>query len=67
MLLGDTVAVYCENSTVHTNTLCGQNTEFFNVKASGTYSYLTALKNGSLVVFRETAELQFSLTSHAKN
>jgi hypothetical protein len=25
MLLEDTVAVYCENRTEHTDTLCGQN------------------------------------------
>jgi hypothetical protein len=24
----ETVAVYCENHTEHTNTLCGQNAEF---------------------------------------
>jgi hypothetical protein len=28
MLFGKTVAVYCENHTEHTNTLCGQNVEF---------------------------------------
>jgi hypothetical protein len=28
MLFGETVAVYCENHTEHTDTLCGQNTEF---------------------------------------
>jgi hypothetical protein len=35
MLFGETVTVYCENHTEHTNTLCGQNTVSFNVKASG--------------------------------
>jgi hypothetical protein len=25
MLFGETVAVYCENRTEHTDTLCGQN------------------------------------------
>jgi hypothetical protein len=25
MLFGETVAVYCENHTEHTDTLCGQN------------------------------------------
>jgi hypothetical protein len=39
MLFGETVAVYCENHTEHTNTLCWQNAEFFNTKADGTYSY----------------------------
>jgi hypothetical protein len=28
MLFGETVAVYCENHTEHTDTLCGENTEF---------------------------------------
>jgi hypothetical protein len=28
ILFGDTVAVYCENHTEYTNTLCGQNAEF---------------------------------------
>jgi hypothetical protein len=28
MLFGETVAVYCENHTEHTDTLCGQNSEF---------------------------------------
>jgi hypothetical protein len=27
MLFGETVAVYCENHTEHTDTLCGQNAE----------------------------------------
>jgi hypothetical protein len=35
MLFGETVAVYCENPTEHTDTLCGQNAEFLNVLASG--------------------------------
>jgi hypothetical protein len=38
MLFGETVAVYCENHTEHTDTLCGQNAEFWYVKAGGTYS-----------------------------
>jgi hypothetical protein len=28
MPFGETVAVYCENHTEHTDTLCGQNVEF---------------------------------------
>jgi hypothetical protein len=36
MLFGETVAVYCENHTEHTDTLCGQNAEFSYVKAGGT-------------------------------
>jgi hypothetical protein len=31
MLLRERVAVYCENSTKHTNTLCGQNAELYCV------------------------------------
>jgi hypothetical protein len=38
MPFGETVAVYCENRTEHTDTLCGQNVEFWYVNAGGTYS-----------------------------
>jgi hypothetical protein len=44
MLFGETVAVYCENHMKHTDTLCGQNTEFLYVKAGGTYSDQWVLK-----------------------
>jgi hypothetical protein len=44
MLFGKTVAVYCENHTEHTNTLCGHNAEFWCVKAGGTYSDHCVLK-----------------------
>jgi hypothetical protein len=56
MLFGETVAVYCENNTEHTDTLCGQNhtehtdilcgqnVEFLYVKVDGTYSNHWALK-----------------------
>jgi hypothetical protein len=37
MLCRETAAVYCENHTEHTNTPRGQNAEFLNVKAGGTY------------------------------
>jgi hypothetical protein len=30
MLFRETVAVYCENHTEHTNTLCGQNAVYIN-------------------------------------
>jgi hypothetical protein len=36
MLFGETVAVYCENHTEHTDTLCGQKAEC--VIAGGTYT-----------------------------
>jgi hypothetical protein len=42
MLFGEIVAVYCENHTEHTDTLCGQNAEF--VKAGGTYRNHWGLK-----------------------
>jgi hypothetical protein len=38
MLFRETVAIYCENRTEHTNTLCVQNAEFLYVKAGDTYS-----------------------------
>jgi hypothetical protein len=38
MLFRETVAVYCENHTELTDTLCGQNAEFGRGKAGGTYS-----------------------------
>jgi hypothetical protein len=38
MLFGETVAVYCENHMEHRDTMCGQNAEFWYVKAGGTYS-----------------------------
>jgi hypothetical protein len=44
MLLRETVAVYCENHTEHTNTLCGQNVEFYSIKADGTHRNHHALK-----------------------
>jgi hypothetical protein len=37
MLFGETVAVYCENHTEHTDTFCEQNVEFWWGKVSGTY------------------------------
>jgi hypothetical protein len=45
MLFRETVAVYCENHTEHTNALRGQNAEFYRVNASGLYSYGCALKS----------------------
>jgi hypothetical protein len=44
MLFGERVAVYCENHTEHTDALCGQNAEFYYVKACGTYSNQWGLK-----------------------
>jgi hypothetical protein len=49
MLFGETVAVYCENHTEHTDTLCGQDAEFWCVKAVDTYTDHWALKSGHAV------------------
>jgi hypothetical protein len=38
MLFGETVAVYCENHTELTDTLCGQNADFTCLQAGGTYT-----------------------------
>jgi hypothetical protein len=35
MLFRKKIAIYCENHTEHTNTLCGQDAKFCDVKASG--------------------------------
>jgi hypothetical protein len=46
MLFRETVAVYCENLTEHMHALCGQNDEYFNVKASGMeHIYTTVLQS----------------------
>jgi hypothetical protein len=37
MLFSETVAVYCENHMEHTNTLCGQNAEFYNIYKFSSY------------------------------
>jgi hypothetical protein len=44
MLFRETVAVYCENHTEHTDTLCGQNVEFYYVKAGDSYNIHSAFK-----------------------
>jgi hypothetical protein len=44
MLFRETVAVYYENHTEHTNTLCAQNAGFQCVKAGGTYNNHSDLK-----------------------
>jgi hypothetical protein len=37
MLFREIIAVYCENHTEHTTTLCGQNAEFIYAKAGGAF------------------------------
>jgi hypothetical protein len=44
MLFWETVAVYFESHMEYTDTLCGQNTEFWYVKAGGTNSNHWVLK-----------------------
>jgi hypothetical protein len=45
MLFGETIAVYCENHTEHTDTLFEQSAEIKHDKAGGTYSNRWAFKN----------------------
>jgi hypothetical protein len=45
ILFREAGAVYCENHTEHTITLCGQNEEFLFIKPDGTYSYRFALQD----------------------
>jgi len=44
MLYREIIAVCSQIYTKHINTLCGQNTEFVNVTAGGTYSDHWALQ-----------------------
>jgi hypothetical protein len=48
MLFGETVAVYCENDTEHTDTLCGQNS---GIRMS--FSYNTLYREDSFVISSE--------------
>jgi hypothetical protein len=41
---GKKIIVYCAGHLEHTSALCGQNAEFYYVKAGGTYSNRWALK-----------------------
>jgi hypothetical protein len=43
MLFRETVAVYCENHTEHTDTLCGQNAGFLNMLKQVVYGVTTGL------------------------
>jgi len=44
MVYREIFAVCSQIHTKHTNTLCGPNVEFFNVKPGGTYSNHCAVK-----------------------
>jgi hypothetical protein len=55
MLFSETVAVYSENRTEHTDTPCRQNTVYINsVRTSKETYYLSATKPNPLTPFRET-------------
>ena len=41
MLYREIIAVCSQIHTKHTNTLCGQNVEFVNIKPDGTVQYST--------------------------
>jgi translation initiation factor IF-1 len=54
MLFGETVAVYCENHTEHTDTLCGQTAIYTNpVRTSQETYYVSTTKPNRLMLFRE--------------
>ena len=60
MLYREIIAICSEFHTKHINTLCGQNIEFVNVKAGGTYtdhwalkSQTSVIKTSQLMLFRE--------------
>jgi predicted Zn-dependent protease with MMP-like domain len=55
MLFRETVAVYCENRTEHTDTLCGQNAVYINPArtSQGTHD-ISAGKPNRLMLVRET-------------
>lgn len=42
---GKEIAFYCENCTKHTNTLCGQNAEFWSVQADSACGNCWSLKD----------------------
>jgi hypothetical protein len=44
MRFGETVAVYCETRTEHTDTLCGQGPEFLYVEADGAHTVSSFLQ-----------------------
>jgi hypothetical protein len=65
MLFGETVAVYCENHTEHTDTLCRQNAEFWyvnSVRTSQETHYVTTTKSNRLLLFGETINFLYILT-----
>jgi translation initiation factor IF-1 len=54
MLFGETVAVYCENHTEHTDTLCGQNAIYTNPDRTSHETHdVCATKPKRLMLFGE--------------
>jgi hypothetical protein len=56
MLYSEIIAVCSEIHTKHTNTLCGQNVEFVNVKHGGTF-----------ILYRAVNTLHLSYTNQSVN
>jgi hypothetical protein len=54
MLFGETVAVYCENHTEHTDTLCGYTNP---VRTSQETHYVSTTKPNRLMLFGETVSV----------
>jgi translation initiation factor IF-1 len=54
MLFRETVAVYCENHTEHTNTFCVGRIYSNSVRTSQETHYVSATKPNRLMLFRET-------------
>jgi hypothetical protein len=58
ILFRETVAVYCEKYTEHTDTLYGQNTVYINlVRTSQETHYVSATKPNRLLLFRITVAI----------
>jgi hypothetical protein len=53
MLFREIIAVYCENHTEHTNTLCGQNAEFSSYFTGNTLRLRYKAQPVNVVLFRE--------------
>jgi hypothetical protein len=68
MLFGETVAVYCENHTEHTNTLCGHNAVYINsVRTSQEAHHVSATKPNRLMLFRKTVAVYCENRLQKKN
>jgi hypothetical protein len=60
MLFKETVAVYYDNRTEHTHTLCGQNAVYINsVRTSQETHYVSAAETNRLMLFKETVAVYY--------